>query len=97
MAFIEDYDDMKYKELNKFMTNFSEIEDFPHCTCSDKWVEVIQEEFEHMKRDYFIYDIEYICMNCEQSWIKRIHLIANDYQFKLSQMPTLPIDREEEE
>ena len=85
MAYEEDYDDIKYKEV---MTDFVSVEDFPHCSCSDRWVEVIQDEFEHMKRDYFIYDIEYICMNCEQSWIKRIHLYASSYEFKLFQMPT---------
>jgi hypothetical protein len=97
MAFIEDYDDVKYKELNKFMTDFSGIEDFPHCSCSDRYVAIVNEEFTHMKREYCIYDVEYICMNCEQSWIKRMNLRCYYNEFKLTQMPTLLIDREEEE
>lgn len=92
-----DYDDVKYEELKKHLDDYCDVDKFPHCLCSDRWVEVIQEDFQHMKRDYFIYDIEYICMSCEQSWIKRIHLDAKIYEFKLTQMPTLSIDREEEE
>ena len=97
MAYELDYDDIKYKELEKHLTDYSSVEDFPHCSCSDRWVEVISQDFEHMKRDYYICDTEYVCMSCEQSWIKRIHLDAKVYEFKLTQMPTLNIDGDEEE
>jgi hypothetical protein len=97
MAYELDYDDIKYKELEKHLTDYCSIEDFPHCLCSDRWVECISEDFEHWKRNYFVCDIEYMCMNCEQSWIKRIHLNAFDYEFKLTQMPTLSIEGGEEE
>lgn len=89
----EDYDDVKYQELKKHLDDYCDANEFPHCNCSEDYVEFLQEDFQHMKRDYFIYDIEYICINCEQSWIKRIHLDAKIYEFKLTQMPT----KEEEE
>jgi len=96
MAYEQDYDDVKYRELAPFMEEFTSADTFPHCSCSVDWVEFVSEDFSHVKRNWFIWDIEYICMNCEQSWIKRIHLNSTHDEFKLSQMPVLPIEMEEE-
>lgn len=76
------------KGIKEFMTDFFPDENFPFCSCSEKYVEIINEEFEHMKREYFIYDVEFICMNCEQSWIKRFNLKCYYDEFKLTQLPT---------
>ena len=89
----QDYDDVKYQELKKHLDDYCDVDKFPHCNCSEDYVEFLQEDFSHIKRDYFIYKIEYICMNCEQSWVKKIHLRSTYDEFKLTQLPTM----EEEE
>jgi len=88
MAFDESYDDVMELKMKKHFEDFCSIEEFPHCSCSDRWVEIVNEEFEHIKREYYIYDVEFICMNCEQSWIKRMNLRCYYDEFKLTQLPT---------
>jgi len=58
------------------------------CDCHENHVELLDETVEHVKREYYWIVKEFICMNCEMSWIKRTYCVGKGDNWEITQLPT---------
>ena len=76
------------KVENQMTYNFDDPPFVELCDCPTHYVELIDEKFEHIKRDYYWIVRRFICLECEMGWIKRTYVVGKGDNWEIYQEPT---------
>ncbi len=58
------------------------------CDCDESHVRCLDENVEHVKREYYWIVREFVCIKCEMGWIKRTYVVGKGDNWEIYQEPT---------